>query len=159
SARRTSGGRPRCRSGSPWAASMRRPIPWLTVFDFEALELELFFFVQEAVLLLLVLVFEEGGLPIPVQKALFLVFRSARHLPPPSPSRRSPVEASHARRRGQRLKTEVLSPMVRPMQLVSREVPAEGRSIRFRVTVEGREVEAFAVRFQGVVRAYLNLCT
>lgn len=49
--------------------------------------------------------------------------------------------------------------MVRPMQLVSREVPAEGRSIRFRVTVEGREVEAFAVRFQGVVRAYLNLCT
>lgn len=51
------------------------------------------------------------------------------------------------------------SRIVRPMQFVSPESPSEGRSIRFRVNLDGKEVDAFAVRFGGVVRAYLNICT
>lgn len=33
-----------------------------------------------------------------------------------------------------------------------------GRGVRFEVTVAGRPVPAFAVRFRGVARAYLNRC-
>jgi nitrite reductase/ring-hydroxylating ferredoxin subunit len=34
----------------------------------------------------------------------------------------------------------------------------EGQGIRFRVTIEGVEREAFAVRYRGRVYAYLNTC-
>lgn len=40
----------------------------------------------------------------------------------------------------------------------SEELP-EGGAVRFRVAVEGRVVDAFAIRFRGVARAYLNVCT
>lgn len=49
--------------------------------------------------------------------------------------------------------------MVGPMQRVAPEAPAEGRSIKFRVEIDGKEVEAFAVRVAGEIRAYLNICT
>jgi len=45
------------------------------------------------------------------------------------------------------------------MQRVLAEPPEEGRAVRFRVMIDGREVEAFAVRFQGELRAYVNRCT
>lgn len=49
--------------------------------------------------------------------------------------------------------------MVRAMQPVCSTSPEEGKSVRFHVVIDGREVEAFAVRFQGAVRAYVNRCT
>lgn len=45
------------------------------------------------------------------------------------------------------------------MQLVSKVAPEEGRSIRFRISLEGKEVQAFAVRHEGAIRAYVNVCT
>ncbi|HLV61644.1 MAG TPA: Rieske 2Fe-2S domain-containing protein [Fredinandcohnia sp.] len=45
------------------------------------------------------------------------------------------------------------------MQRIPVEAPEEGKSVKFRVVVGGEEVEAFAVRFGGVVRAYVNRCT
>src|SRR5690606_8894997 len=47
----------------------------------------------------------------------------------------------------------------RAMQRVLAEPPEEGRAVRFRGMIDGREVEAFAVRFQGELRAYVNRCT
>lgn len=40
----------------------------------------------------------------------------------------------------------------------SAELP-EGSGIRFRARRNGREVEAFAIRFEGEVRAFVNACT
>lgn len=41
---------------------------------------------------------------------------------------------------------------------VSEALP-EGTGIRFRAPWNGRDVAAFAVRYQGVVRAWVNACT
>src|SRR5690606_2673225 len=49
--------------------------------------------------------------------------------------------------------------MVPAMHPVCAKSPEEGKSVRFTVTIDGREVEAFAVRFQGAIRAYVNRCT
>lgn len=51
------------------------------------------------------------------------------------------------------------SPIVRPMQRITTEVPEEGKSVRFRITLDGKEIDAFAVRFGGAIRAYVNKCT
>jgi nitrite reductase/ring-hydroxylating ferredoxin subunit len=40
----------------------------------------------------------------------------------------------------------------------SRELPERG-AVRFQVVHQGRESAAFAVRFQGELRGYVNLCT
>lgn len=47
-------------------------------------------------------------------------------------------------------------PLVRVCE--SGELP-EGRGVRFRLEHGGRVTEAFAVRFRGELRAYLNVCT
>jgi len=49
--------------------------------------------------------------------------------------------------------------VARAMQRVSAAPPEEGKAVRFHVVIDGREVEAFAVRFQGAIRAYVNRCT
>ncbi|HET7776833.1 MAG TPA: Rieske 2Fe-2S domain-containing protein [Azospira sp.] len=41
----------------------------------------------------------------------------------------------------------------------SRDLQEGGQGVRFVVSRYGQEVPAFAVRFQGEVRAYLNRCT
>lgn len=40
----------------------------------------------------------------------------------------------------------------------SDDIPESGKGVRFKVAIQGREADAFAIRFGGQVFAYLNEC-